>query len=169
MPLAGGAVTKLNPSLPTGRDVTDLAIAPDSSRVVYLADQRLNGVQELFSVPLAGGASVRVSDDPVFGGDVAEFEIAPGSDFVFYRADLLTDGVHELFRGRIAGISGADDRMSGPMASGGEVSQTWAVLPDGRQVVYRADEEVDERDDLYVGDICLLCDGFEAGDLGRWD
>ncbi len=169
VPLAGGAVTKLNPSLPTGRDVTDLAIAPDSSRVVYLADQRLNGVQEVFSVPLAGGASVRVSDDPVFGGDVADFEIAPGSDFVFFRGDILTDGVLELFRGRIAEISGADDRMSGPMASGGEVSQAWAVLPDGRQVVYRADEEVDERDDLYVGDICLLCDGFEAADSARWD
>ena len=169
VPLAGGAVTKLNPSLPTGRDVTALAIAPDSSRVVYLADQRLNDVQEVFSVPLAGGASVRVSDDPVFGGDVSDFEIAPGSDFVFYRGDILTDGVHELFRGRIADISGADDRMSGPMASGGEVSQAWAVLPDGRQVVYSADEEVDERDDLYVGDPCLLCDGFEAGDSGRWD
>ena len=53
--------------------------------------------------------------------------------------------------------------------AGGALASTWAVLPDGRQVVYSADEEVDERDDLYVGDICLLCDGFEAGDLGRWD
>ena len=173
VPLAGGAVTKLSPPLPTGGNIfhlAPLAIAPDSSRVVYLADQRQNDVQELFSVPLAGGASSRVSDDPVFGGDVAEFEIAPGSDFVFYRADLLTDGVHELFRGRIAGISGADDRLSGPMVSGGEVGQnSWAVLPDGLQVVYGADQEVDEQKDLFVGDLCLLCDGFEAGDSGRWD
>ena len=170
VPLVGGAVTKLNPPLPTGGDIAPPAvtITPDSSRVVYLADQRLNDVQEAFSVPLAGGPSVRVSDDPAVGGDVTEFEIAPGSDFVFYRADLLTDGVHELFRGRIAGISGADDRVSGAMVSGGEV-KGWAVLPDGRQAIYLADQEVDEQDELYVGDPCLLCDGFEAGDSGRWD
>ena len=170
VPLAGGAVTKLNPSLPSGRAVEALAIAPDSSRVVYRADQRLSDVQELFSVPLTGGTSIRVSDDPVVGGNVTEFEIAPGSDFVFYRGDIQTDGRHELFRGRIASLLGADDQVSGPMVSGGEVGQNrWAMLPDGRQAIYRADQEVDEQDDLYVGDICLLCDGFEAGDSERWD
>lgn len=169
VPLSGGTVTKLNPALPTGRDVVALAIAPDSSRVVYRADQRLDDVQELFSVPLAGGMSVRVSDDPVVGGDVLEFEIAPGGDFVFYRADLLTDGVHELFSGSIAGLPDADVRVSGSMVSGGAVKSSWAILPDGLQAIYLADQEVDEQTDLFVGDLCLLCDGFEAGDSGRWD
>lgn len=34
-----GTVTKLNPSLVVGGDVQDFRIAPDSSRVVYMADQ----------------------------------------------------------------------------------------------------------------------------------
>jgi len=170
VPLAGGSAVKLNPALTAEGDARDLEIAPDSARVVYLADQNDDEVQELFSVPLAGGASVRVSDDLVSGGDVAEFKIAPGSDFVFYRGDMWSNGVEELFRGRIAGISGADVRLSGPMVAGGDVNLgDWTVLPDGRQAIYKADQEVDEQYDLYLGDVCLLCDGFEAGDSGRWD
>ena len=100
------------------------------------------------------------------------FKIAPASDFVFYVADLATDGVHELFRGSIFEISGADVRVSGPMVAGGDAhsSPDWfPPLPDGRGAIYIADQEVDQQVDLYLGDTCLLCDGFEAGDSGRWD
>ncbi len=169
VPLAGGSAVKLNPTLPAGGNVYALDIAPDSARVVYLADQIEFGDLELFSVPLAGGASSRVSDELVPGGGVQDFEIAPGSDFVFYRGDVWTNGVVELFRGRISGISGADERISGPMVAGGSVLSSWAILPDGRQAIYSADQEVDQEYELYLGDLCLLCDGFEAGDLGRWD
>jgi hypothetical protein len=170
VPLAGGAVTKLNPTFAIDRDVTTLAISPDSGRVVYIADQNHNEVQELFSVPLAGGTSETLNDIPVSGGDVDSFEIAPLGGFVFYRGDLLADGVFELFRSRIAGASSVDVRVSGPLVAGGEVIfGAWTVLPDGRRATYKADQEVDEQFDLFVGDICLLCDGFEAGDSGRWD
>lgn len=169
VPLAGGSAVKLNPTLPAGGNVYALDIAPDSARVVYLADQIEFGDLELFSVPLAGGTSSRVSDELVFGGAVSDFRIAPGSDFVFYRGDVWTNGVVELFRGRISGISGADERISGPMVAGGSVLSSWALLPDGRQAIYNADQEVDGQYDLYLGDLCLLCDGFEAGDSGRWD
>ena len=108
-------------------------------------------------------------DPPVSGGDVLSFTIAPLGGFVFYRGDILTDGRYELFRTRIAGASSVDIRVSGPLVAGGALTSAWAALPDGRQVVYSADQEVDEQQDLYVGDICLLCDGFEDGDSGRWD
>lgn len=170
VPLAGGVTVKLNPTLASNRDVTTLEIAPDSSRVVYIADQNHDEVQELFGVPLAGGTSEPLNDIPVSGGDVLSFQIAPLGGFVFYRGDILTDGRYELFRTRIVGTSSADVRVSGPLVAGGEIDPwTWAALPDGRQVVYEADQEVDAQTDLYVGDICLLCDGFEAGDSGRWD
>ena len=171
VPLAGGSAVKLNPALPAGANPYALAIAPDSANVVYMADQINFGEVELFSVPLAGGASVRVSDDLAFGGNVTAFKIAPTSGFAFYLADLVTDGVSELFRGRIAGISGADERVSGPLVAGGAVGGglSWAILPDGRQAIYNADQEVDGQSDLYLGDLCVLCDGFEGGDSGRWD
>lgn len=168
--LAGGGAVKLNPALIAGGDVIDQEISPDSARVVYRADQNVDEVRELFSVPLAGGASVQVSDDLAVGGDVLQFEIAPTSDFAFYIADLVTDGTYELFRGRLVDIAGADIRVSGPMvAGGGSAVDDLAVLPDGRQAIYNADQEVDGQTEVYIGDICLLCDGFEAGDLGRWD
>lgn len=171
VPLAGGSAVKLNPALPAGANPYALAIAPDSANVVYMADQINFGEVELFSVPLAGGASVRVSDDLAFGGNVTAFKIAPTSGFAFYIADLVTNGVPELFRGRIAGISGADERVSGPLVAGSAVGGglSWAILPDGRQAIYNADQEVDGQNDLYLGDLCVLCDGFEAGDSGRWD
>ena len=169
VPLAGGGTVKLNPTLASDRDITDLEIDPNGGRVVYLADQNHDEVKELFSVPLAGGTSDHLNDIPVSGGDVSSFTIAPLGGFVFYRGDILTNGLSEIFRTRIAGSSSADVRLNGPLVAGGALASTWAVLPDGRQVVYSADEEVDERDDLYVGDICLLCDGFEAGDLERWN
>ena len=169
VPLAGGSAVKLNPTLPAGGNVYALAIAPNNERVVYLADQIEFGDFEVFSVPLAGGTSSRVSDELVFGGAVGDFKIAPGSDFVFYRGDVRTNGVVELFRGRISGISGADERISGPLVAGSFMSSTWAVLPDGRQAIYQADQEVANQYELYLGDLCLLCDGFEANDLGRWD
>ena len=30
-------------------------------------------------------------------------------------------------------------------------------------------QEIDERQEVFLGGPCLLCDGFEAGDSGRWD
>ena len=170
VPLAGGGTVKLNPTLASNRDITKLEIAPDGGRVVYLADQIQNDVLELFSVPLAGGPSEHLTATPVSGGDVVDFTIAPLGGFVFYRGDMLTDERYELFRTRIAGTSNVNVRVSGPLVTGGAIeSFTWVPLPDGNQVVYRADQEVDEQQDLYVGDPCLLCDGFEAGDSGRWD
>ncbi len=169
-PLAGGGTVKLNPTLASNRDITTLEIAPDGGRVVYLADQNHDEVKELFSVPLAGGTSDHLNDIPVSGGDVQDFTIAPLGGFVFYYGDILTDGLPEILRSRIAGSSSVDVRVSGPLVAGGAIDPwTWAALPDGRQVVYQADQEVNGRDDLYVGDICLLCDGFEAADSARWD
>ena len=33
---------------------------------------------------------------------------------------------------------------------------------------YVADQEVDGKLELYAGDACLLCDGFEMGSTIRW-
>ncbi len=172
VPLAGGAALKLNGALPEGGEVFDFAISPDSARVVYNAEQQTEFVRELYSVPIAGGTPFRVSDDLIAGGGVSQFKISPGSDFVFYVADMVTNNANELFRGEIAGGALADVRMSGTLVPGGGVfvnSTSLVLHPDGRQAIYRADQEVDNQYELYVGDPCLLCDGFEAGDSGRWD
>ena len=68
VPTNEGRVVRLNPDLVDSGDVTILSavsrpvtpfrISPDSERVVYIADQRSNGLFELFSVPIGGGDAV---------------------------------------------------------------------------------------------------------------
>ena len=66
----------------------------------------------------------------------------------------------------VATFSASQPRAGGDAHS----SPDWfPPLPDGRGAIYIADQEVDDQVDLYLGDTCLLCDGFEAGDSGRWD
>lgn len=166
-PLSGGGAVRLNGVMSPDGDVESSRISPDSTRVVYLADQQTAHTHELYSVPLAGGVAVRVSDPLVPGGNVADYAITPDSDFVVYRADRDAADRYELFRGSILGGAGGDVRLNGDQAPGGGV--LWFLLhPDGHQVIFVAAQEEALRFDLYVGDPCILCDGFEAGDLRRW-
>ena len=59
VPLGGPAAAgvKLNGAMVTGGYVHNFLISPDSSRVVYLADQQTDNVYELYSVPLGGPAA----------------------------------------------------------------------------------------------------------------
>jgi hypothetical protein len=76
--------------------VTSFALAPDQDQVVYRADQRRDGVFELFAAPLAGGPVVALDTLPDFA-DVASYRIDPDSRHVVYLADGLADGRLELF------------------------------------------------------------------------
>jgi len=160
---------KLNGAMVPGGTVGNYLISPDSSRVVYEADQQTDNVQEIYSVPLAGGSGVRVSDPLVPGGFASLRAITPDSAFVVYVAARDVAGRYEIFRGSILGGSESDARLNGTLPPGSSIQTSWTPLhPDGRQVLYVADQEVAGRLDLYLGDPCILCDGFEAGDLRRW-
>lgn len=107
VPLTGpaSAGVKLNGTLAAGSKVADkgFQIDPDSRQVVYLADQQIVGVQELYSVPVAGPASagVKLNGPLVAGGQVANpfsdrniFAISPDNQQVVYIAD---EDMHEVF------------------------------------------------------------------------
>jgi len=148
VPLAGPAVAgvKLNGGLVEGGDVnTSFKISPDSSHVVYWADQDTNDVSELYSVPLAGPAvaGVKLNASLVAGGGVGEFAISPYSSRVVYRADQETDGVFELYSVPLDGPSEEVIKISGPMVSGGNV-ESFMISPDDVWAVYIADQELDE-------------------------
>ena len=100
---------KLNPNnLAASEEVGDFKISPDSKRVVYRSDERIDDVAELFSVPInnAGGdLAVRISDSLIADGDVIEYKISPNSARVTYLADQEVDEKIELFSGLISGLS----------------------------------------------------------------
>jgi len=145
----GGTPVRLNGQLAANGDVKQEGIqfSPDSSRVLYHADQNTDEMFELFSVSSTSGTPVKLNGTLPAGGDVAddaEFSLAGGR--VLYRADQVTDGVMELFSVPSAG--GMPIRLNGTLVAGGNVLRA-SFSPDGNRVVYLADQEADDVFELY--------------------
>jgi Tol biopolymer transport system component len=101
-PLVGGAPPiKLNGPLTSGAYVERIfLISPDSSRVIYVAQQDTEWVMELYSVSSSGGTPVKLNGTLVNGGDVESWggvQISPDGSRVIYLADQDTDEVWELY------------------------------------------------------------------------
>ena len=163
VPVAGGTPIKLNGALVNSGDVlgsptySDFLISPDSQRVVYLADQNVDTLNELFSVPIGGGTVTRLNRTLTSGGDVQTFLISPDSEFVVYGADQDLDTFDELLALPIVGGSVLD--VNGPLVSGGDVVLTslglpaFAISADSLDVLYAADENVNDEIELYVSNL----------------
>ena len=152
VPSGGGAAVKLNGPLPTGGGVSSagLTFSPDSSRVLYRADQDTDGVDELYSVPSGGGAAVKLNGALVANGDVYSygFQFSPDSSRVLYLADQDTDGVYEIYSVPIGG--GAAVKLNGPLSMESDVSSGGLQFsPDSARVLYRADQDTDGVCELY--------------------
>ncbi|NNJ11536.1 hypothetical protein EKD04_014460 [Chloroflexales bacterium ZM16-3] len=170
VPLNDGATTRLNSLLQLNGDIAILnqcnaqidpnsaagslpgtwgfAISPDSSRVVYCADQEIDEVYEIYSVPISGGAApAKLNLPPGINGDVTTFAISPDSQHVVYRADQNADNLFELFSTTLAGGS-TPTRLNANLATGSNVGQ-FAISPDSSQVVYVADQRINAVFDLF--------------------
>jgi hypothetical protein len=107
VPIRGpaSAGVKLNPPLVENGAISwgSFRITPDSSRVIYMADQDTYLVNELYSVPIEGPASActKLNGALVVDGDVRDYRISPDSNRVLYRADQDTNAVYELYVARI--------------------------------------------------------------------
>lgn len=138
--ITGGPTVKLNtPFAPFNgfASVVDpFKISPDSSRVVYHADQDTNFVFELYSVPITGGANTKLNSPLVLSGDVTHYNISPDSSHVVYRADQDTNDFFELYSIPIAG--GAVTKLNNPQ--NGQVDNFFIeISPDSSRVVYVAE------------------------------
>jgi len=105
VPIGGGTPIRLTPEFIAGSGTNSGDISPDSSFVVYRADQDTPGVSELYAVPIAGGASQKLNGPLVSGGEARSVRISPDSSRILYTADQDTDEVDELYslpRGEIA-------------------------------------------------------------------
>ena len=152
VPLGGppGGV-KLNGALVAGGNVDKFFISPDSSRVVYRADQETAAVFELYSVPVGGpAAGVKLNGALVAGGNVVDrFFISPDSSRVVYRADQETAAVFELYSVPIGGPAAAGVKLNGTLVAGGNVGNGFLISPDSSRVVYGADQETAAVFELY--------------------
>jgi Tol biopolymer transport system component len=176
VPASGGEPVRLNGTLTSGGDVAiepRPAFTPDGGRVIYVADQLQDGRLELFGVPAAGGTALRLNRTLVSPGQWQVLGFVPTADStrVAYVLRSRPSAVDPWQEGlySVAVTAGASTRLDGPASTGGDVHPTPVVPPSGsRFALYLADQGFDEQYDLYSGDLCLFCDGFEAGSTARW-
>lgn len=152
VPITGGSPVRLDGPLVAGGSVLWYAVAANSQRVVYLADQQVDEVPELYSVPLAGGAQVKLSGLMPAGGSVSRNgwrlpAISADSSRVIYAADQAVDEQVELWSVAITG--GPATRLNAPLAVGGDVSLLRLAAATAT-VVYVADQAANEQWEVFA-------------------
>ena len=177
VPIAGGTPVKLHPPLVAGGGVAiDWEVVPritaDGTRVVYVADQATDGYENLYVVPIGGGASVPVGGAGSLGGSrILDFEISPDGEWVAMVQELesFVPGGGISTRLRMARFDRPGWTTVDSCTGECEVAIDPVFSPTAPyRIFYVADQEVDGKRELYAGDACLLCDGFDAGSTLRW-
>src|SRR5262245_26871874 len=156
-PLVGGAAVRLNGPLVTGGSVQDHWITPDFARVIYYADQNTNNRFELYSAPVDGSRPALNRNGPITGGMIRKFPplISADSQRFVYIADHAVSGVDEVYSVPIDGSS-LPVKLNPPLVAGGDVADFFVyawngpeISPDSTTLVYRADQDEDEVNELY--------------------
>ena len=155
-----GVSTKLNPALGAGMNVAasfpfisgiaDYILSPDGASVVYRADQDVVGRFELYQVALATpGVSTKLNPALAAGQNVRDdFVFSSDGTQVFYGADQDITGVFEIYQVAVA-TPGVSTKINPALGAGMNTGQTFSVSDDGTNVVYRADQDVLGRFELY--------------------
>lgn len=150
-----GVATKVNaPFLAETSLAASFGFSPDGETIVYMADQDVDDVRELYAVEVSNpGVSTKLNGTLVADGDLCSFEFSPDSTKVAYCADQDTDGTLELYLVDLD-TPGVSAKVNPPLVAGGEVqSGTFRFGPDSDFIVYRADQDVDGDNELYRVDV----------------
>lgn len=137
---------RLNTALTANRDVSTMKITPDSSMVVYLADETTDGVDELYAVNVDGTGLNKISGVLPGGGNVIDFAISNNSSKVVFIADGTSNDQFEIYSVNLNGTGLTN--LTGGLAAGGDV-QSFSISADSSTVVFLADKTVNDRTELY--------------------
>lgn len=131
----------LSPPLTGFQSVQEFELAPDGTRVVYVADHERDGVNELYSVPADDSAPpVKLSGSMPDSGDVSgspPFVITPDGCEVVFRADVRQDGAFRLYRAPLTG--GRSTVLLTPLSPATAFVDRFALDPAGAHVVFVAE------------------------------
>lgn len=157
VPLTGGTPLQLNGSLVSGGDVGTggLQFSPDGSRVMYVADQDVDEIYEVYSVPSTGGTAVKLNEpfDPTINSfnafkDVTStgLQFSPDSSFVIYSANQDYIEAYDLYS--VPSVGGPINKLT-PQLGPKESAYFASISPDSSHVVYWSDHDVHGVYDLY--------------------
>jgi hypothetical protein len=100
VPLSGEEPpVRLTPPMVAGGSVSSFQLGPRGDRLLYVADQDVDGRRELYWVPLDGGRAVQRVNPPLApGGQVGfAYQCTPDGNRVAYLAEVSQSGIPELF------------------------------------------------------------------------
>jgi len=134
---------RVSGDLVAGGQVTGFEPTEDGTRVVYRADARFDGVEELWSAPISGppSAAVLLSPDLPAFGDVDNWRVNLPAGRVLFRADSAVDGQLELWSVPLAGPASAAVRLNTALVASGDVDSYSSF---GEHAVYVADDLTDD-------------------------
>lgn len=139
----------------------DFGVSPDGLRVYYIADARIESVDELYVVDLATpGVARLVSHDgrTDTNDDVDLVNWTPDSQSVVFVADTQTTGILEVFIADATGEGApAPITLNAPFVTNGDISQATAnfstdevvIDPNNRGVYFMADGATDAIETVY--------------------
>ncbi|MEM6285405.1 MAG: hypothetical protein AAF787_24660, partial [Chloroflexota bacterium] len=130
--------TKLNAPLVFRGSIFRFKISPDSSTVVYSAEQDTNDVRELYSVPIAGGIPIKLSIPFGMEGRVEDFDISPDSRWVIYTARMSFDRRPALYSVPIDG--GTSIKLDQPTIENSYVYD-FMISDDSSTVIYTGSQD----------------------------
>jgi hypothetical protein len=155
VPIGGPAAAgiKLNGTLVALGNVTSFQISPDSSRVIYYADQQTDEIFELYSVPLGGPAADGIKLNVEVGalGNVEGFFlISPDSTQVVYQAHQqnVIRNDFELYSVPLKGPAAAGIILNEALGALRKIFD-FQISPDSSRVVYKVDQQTVNVLELY--------------------
>ena len=173
----GAPPLRLSCAMQVNGNVLSFAVAPDCSRVIYVADATRDQIYDLWSVPITGGTCVMVSNRYAPGTrdyDVrAVVQVSLDSTRAVYVWGWSSGGSWEMWSAPIAAANSVA-RISQPGRVGRGPRDDWSLISEAR-VRYASDVETDETFRWYVVPIIggrilreIFSDGFNNGSKGAW-
>jgi dipeptidyl aminopeptidase/acylaminoacyl peptidase len=125
--ISGGSLSKLNSTFVLNGDIKyySVIISEDSSTVLYLADQEVDGMNELYSVNINGGPSIKLNGDLVPNGTVDNFQLSLDQTTVFYYANQDNINVNNIYK---ANLDGTNNRNMSRLTTSSELLTNFVTL-----------------------------------------
>ncbi len=149
----GGGRVEISTDVVAGGNAFDFAFSPNGNRLAYRAETQFLGATDLISIRPDRTGRVRLTPPFLAGQSVFTYRWSPDSAEVAYVANQDALGVVELFVAPSDGVT-ASVKVSGtPVPGGGITFDAFPAVvwsPDSSQIAYRADQDTDGLDELYV-------------------
>jgi hypothetical protein len=157
----------------TAGDAKEVAFTPDNESVVFRMDLTVDERFDLYIRPADGsGTQLRLTNrgtNPAPDRSVTfRWSIHPDGERVLYLFDeFAPNDERGIGEQRIGSAYEADLRLDGIPVTDGKISY-FELYPDGAGIAYRADENQDEKFEIFTVDTRIFGDGFESGNQTAW-